>query len=99
MLGVARELVEIDRTGLWQMHLHTISDCSPVFAAAGRPNYLKSTYFSLQKMQALETENSTVFLKFRNGFHVIRRTDKDWAGLGSYAMFITIYSYVHRLGD
>ena len=41
MLGVARELVEADRTGSWQMHLHAISDCLPIFSAAGHPNYLK----------------------------------------------------------
>ena len=33
-------------------------------------------------MEALETENPQVFQKFIKGFHVIRRSDKYWAGLG-----------------
>ena len=83
MLGVARELVEVDRTGLWQMHLHAISDCLPIFSAAGHPNYLKSAYLYLQKMVTLESDNPAVFQKFVNGFHMIRRSDQYWAGLGS----------------
>ena len=82
-MGVTRELVEADRTGSWQVHLHAKYDCLLMFAAAVHPNNLKSAYLYLQKMQVLETENSTVFSKFRNGFHVIRRTDQYWAGLGS----------------
>ena len=82
MLGVVRELIEADRTGSWEMHLHAISDCLPIFAAAGHPNYLKSAYMYLQKMQVLQKEHTTVFQKFENGFHVIRRSNNYWAGLG-----------------
>ncbi len=78
MLGVARELIEADRTGSWEMHLHAISDCLPIFAAAGHPNYLKSGYLYLQKMYSLETENPSVYQKFMNGFHVIRRSNQYW---------------------
>ena len=35
MLGVAMELVEADRTGSRQMHLHAISNCLPIFSAVG----------------------------------------------------------------
>ena len=75
MLGVARELVEADRTGSWQMHLHATSDCLPIFSAAGHPTYLKSAYLHLQKMVTLESDNPAVFEKFANGCHVIRRSD------------------------
>ncbi|KAK6176031.1 hypothetical protein SNE40_014395 [Patella caerulea] len=61
MLGIARKLIEADRTGSWEMHLHAVSDCLPVFAAAGNPNYLKSAYLYLQKTRALEVENPEVF--------------------------------------
>ena len=83
MLGVARELIEANRTGSWEMHLHAISDCLLIFAAAGHPNYLKSGYLYLQKMNSLETENPSVYQKFMNGFHVIRRSNQYWAGLSS----------------
>ena len=83
MLGVARELVEADRTGSWQILLHAISDCLPLFSAAGHPNYLKSAYLYLQNMVTLESDNPAVFQKFVNGFHVIRGSDQYWADLGS----------------
>ena len=83
LLGVARELVKADRTGSWQMHLYAISDSLPIFSAVGHPNYLKSAYLYLQKMVTLESDNPAVFQKFVNGFHVIRRSDQYWAGLGS----------------
>ena len=81
MLGVARELVEADRTGSWQMHIHAISDCLPIFSAAGHPNYLKSAYLYLQKMVTLESDNPAVFQKFVNGFHVIRRSSLRYSFL------------------
>ena len=83
MLGVVRELIEADQTGSWQMHLHAVLDCLPIFAAAGHPNYLKSAYLYFQKMTSLEFENPEVFQKFMRGYHVIRRSNKFWAGLGS----------------
>lgn len=64
------------------MHIHAVADFLPIFAAAGHPNYLKSTYLYLQKVNALEAENHEVFQKFMRGYHVIRRNDMFWAGLG-----------------
>ena len=83
MLGVARELVEADSTGSWQLQLHAISDCLPMFSAAGHPTYLKSGYHYLQNMFTLESDIFAAFQKCVNGFHVIRRTDKYWTGPGS----------------
>lgn len=83
MLEVARELIMSDRSGSWKMHLHAIADCLPIFAAAGHSNYLKSAYLYLQKMTELETESPLVYQKFEMGYHVIRRSNQFWAGLGS----------------
>ena len=82
MLRVVRELIEADRTGSWLMHVHAISDCLPLFAAAGHSNYLKSAYLYCQTMKELENDNPSVFHQFMNGLHVIRRSDQYWAGLG-----------------
>jgi len=54
-----------------------------MFAAAGHFNYLKSAYLYLQSMKDLEARDPTVFRYFQDGFHVIRRTDTFWAGLGA----------------
>ena len=54
MLEVAQQLVEADRAGSWEMHLHAVPKCLPIFAAAIHGNYLKSAYLYLQKMAELK---------------------------------------------
>ena len=83
MLQTARALIKADRTGSWKMHLRTMLDCLPIFAAAGHYNYLKSAYFYLQEMCQLDTRHPDVLDKFSRGFHVIRRSNQFWAGLSS----------------
>ena len=83
MLAVARALIMADRTGSWLLHLSAVSDCLPIFAAAGHYNYLKSAHFYVQEMAQLETTHPDVFRKFSNGLHVIRRSNRYWAGLSS----------------
>ena len=82
MLRTARALIKGDRTGSWLNHLRAVSDCLPIFAAAGHYNYLKSAYHYIQEMSELEREHPCVYRKFLKGFHVIRRTNQFWAGLG-----------------
>ncbi|PIK34366.1 hypothetical protein BSL78_28814 [Apostichopus japonicus] len=83
MVRVARMLILADRLGSWSRHLSAVGECLPIFGAAGHFNYLKSAYMYLQNMSNLETRNPEVFRKFQEGFHVIRRTDQCWAGLGA----------------
>ena len=83
MVATARRLVNADRAGCWEMHLRAIYDILPIFAAAGQYNYLKSTYLYLQKMLSLPASNPEVHRKFEQGFHVVRRTNKFWCGIGS----------------
>lgn len=83
MVKSARMLLMADRMGSWERHLSAVAECLPIFAATGHYNYLKSAHLYLQNMQNLETKDPAVFRKFQDGFHVIRRSDKFWAGLGS----------------
>ena len=83
MVKSAGMLLMADRMGSWERHLSDVAECLPIFAATGHYNYLKSAHLYLQNMQNLETKDPAVFRKFQDGFHVIRRSDKFWAGLGS----------------
>jgi hypothetical protein len=83
MLETARALIKADRTGSWRMHLSAVSDCIPIYAAAGHFNYVKSAYLYLQGMNELDQKHPDIVAKFESGLHVIRRTDHFWAGLGS----------------
>ena len=40
-------------------------------------------YYYLQWMVELENRHADVYLKFVNGRHVVRRSNKFWAGLSS----------------
>ena len=82
MVKIARMLLMADRIGSWDRHLSAVGECLPIFAAAGHYNYLKLTYLYLQNIQNLEAKDPAVFRKFQEGIHVIRRSDKFWAGLG-----------------
>ena len=53
----------------------------PYFAASGRNMYAKSAYLYLQLMQDLNKHNPDVWKKFEDGFHVVCRSDQDWASL------------------
>lgn len=83
MLRTLRDLIGADRSGNWIKHLSTLRACLPIFAASGHYHYLKSAHFYLQKMADLQRTNPTAYRLLKNGFHVIRRTNKYWAGLGS----------------
>ena len=55
----------------------------PYFVASGHNLYTKCTRTYLQEMKKLQKDESPVYTAFKNGFHVIRRSDRFWAGLSS----------------
>ena len=65
------------------MQLRAVSDCIPIFAAAGHYSYLKSTHFRVQEMGQLDIKHPDIFRKFEKGLHVIRRSSHSWTGLSS----------------
>ena len=76
-------LIKADRTGSWLMHLHAVSNCLTVFAAAGQFNYLRSAHYYLQQMNNLEEKHPDVYRKFLDGVHVVRRSNQCCARLSS----------------
>ena len=87
MFSITRALLAADRMGSWKLHLSALSSCLPIFAAAGHANYLKSTFLYLQMMGSLEIDKPEVHQKFVDGFHVVRRSNQYWSGLGSDLVF------------
>ena len=83
MVRVSRSLIKADRTGFWQMHLRAVSDCLPIFAAAGHFSYLKSVHYYIQEMSQLPNRHRELSQRFEQGSHVIRRSNQLWAGLSS----------------
>ena len=83
MVRLARQFIKAERTGNWKLHLQTVLDMLPYFAASGHNNYLKSGYLYVQQMIALGKTNPNVEKLFLSGLHVIRRSDRFFAGLSA----------------
>ena len=83
MIDILRKYIRAERTGNWELHLQTVSKMLPYLAASGHNNYTKSAWLYLQRMSRLHEDFPEVYHHFQNGLHVIRRSDRYWAGLSS----------------
>ena len=83
MVDLLRNFIKAERTGCWQLHLQTLSEMLPYFAAAGHNLYAKSAHIYLQTMGRLKDEHPIIYDFFNDGYHVVRRSDRFWAGLSS----------------
>lgn len=83
MVGILRSFIKAERMGLWDLHLKSVSEMLPFLAACGHNNYAKSCRIYLQKMVKLEETHPTVHSSFQQGMHVVRRSDRYWAGLST----------------
>ncbi|KAG1672542.1 hypothetical protein GQR58_015942 [Nymphon striatum] len=83
MIDILKMFIKAERTGNWKQHLVAISLMLPYLAASGHNLYTKSAQLYLQHMTDLEASHPDVWQKFEEGFHVVRRSDRMWAGLSS----------------
>lgn len=83
MIEILRCFIKAERTGDWHLHLETLSEMLPYFAASGHNLYAKSVYLYLQSMSKLNETHPDVYQQFENGYHVVRRSDRYWAGLST----------------
>ena len=83
LIDIVRNFLRSERTGDWKLHLATLQNMLPYFAASGHNLYTKSVYLYLQKMWKLEDSNPDIYSKFMDGLHVVRRLDRYWAGLST----------------
>ena len=72
MVSLLRTFIKAERTGNWLLHLETVQQMLPFFAAAGHNQYTKSAYIYLQMMEELPKTNPTVHENFLSGNHVVR---------------------------
>ena len=83
MVEILLSFIKSDRTGNWQLHLKKGQAMLPFLAAAGHNNYAKSLHLYLQNMRNLQETHPEVYRHFEEGYHVIRRSDRYWAGLSA----------------
>ena len=83
MVDILRKFIRAERTGNWKLHLQAVRDMLPYFAAAGHNLYAKSAFVYLQLMHELQEKHPDVHNSFQDGLHVVRRSDRYWAGLST----------------
>ncbi|CAG9818117.1 unnamed protein product [Phaedon cochleariae] len=85
MVILLKQFLEAERSGNWELHLHTLKRMLPFFHVAGHFLYAKSGHLYLQDMQDLHTRMPAKdFQKFTaEGYFTIRRSDKFWSGIMS----------------
>ena len=81
MVDILRKYIRAERTGNWSLHLHAIQEMLPYLAASCHNLYTKSAIVYLQQMFNIQTEHPNVLKHFEEGLHVVRRSDRLWAGL------------------
>ena len=83
MLDILRKHIRAERTGRWELHLQALSEMLPYLAASGHNHYTKYGLVYLQRMSSLQDDHPCVYENFKQGLHVVRRSDRYWAGLSS----------------
>ena len=83
MVNILRQFLKAEQTGNWQLHLKSVHEMLPYFAASGHTLYAKSAYIYLQMMLRLPETHPDVYKKFEEGFHVVRHSDRYWTGLST----------------
>ena len=83
MVDILRMFIWAKRTGNWALHLRAVSEMLPYMAASGQNLYTKYARVYLQRMSNFQDKFSDVHQHFENSLHVIRWSDRLWAGLSS----------------
>ena len=83
-ISTIKLFIRASRTGNWNLHLEFVRWMLDLFAASGHIHYAKSARLYLQNMLELPSSYPWVYKRFNtDGYHVIRCSDRFWAGLWS----------------
>ena len=67
MVDILRQFLKAERTGNWMLHLQSVKDMLPYFAASGHSLYAKSAYIYVQSMCHLPETHPDVHQRFLDG--------------------------------
>ncbi len=81
-VALIRQFIRAERTGDWQLHIHTVNAMIPLFHAAGHLAYAKTARLYIEQMEGLSNIMSDEqYRDFTDGgYFTIRRTEKFWSG-------------------
>ena len=83
---IMKMLIKAEWLGNWYLHRKAVREMLPYLASSGHNMYAKSARMYLQSMLDLEKEHPDVLQRFKDGFHVCRRSNRSWAGFSTDLM-------------
>ena len=83
MMEILSKFIQAERMGNFHLHLQSVKEILPYFAAAGHHLYTRSEYMYLHSTSKLATTHPNVYQKFLAGYHVVHRSDRLWSGLST----------------
>ena len=96
MVEIICMFIKAERAGSFDLHLQSIWEMLPHFAASGHHLYARSVHIYLQTMQNLEATNKKVYKQFENGYHVVRRSQQFWEGFSTNLIIELVTSITCR---
>ena len=85
MVSILQRFIKAELMANWKLHLQTVQDMLPYFAASGHSLTLCKVCIRrglyLQIMIRPPETHPDAHRKFMEGYHVVRRSDRFWAGL------------------
>ena len=81
MMDIFRMFLKGERMGIWELHIQAMYYMMPYLAASGYNLYTNCIHVYLQQMHKLHETHPEVSKHFDQGLHVVRRSDRLWAGL------------------
>ena len=85
LIDIVHKFIHAERLEDWHLHISTLQEMLPTFAAWGHNNYTKSVWLYLQQMSTLETNCPNLFKHYIDGNHILRRSNfKSWGGISIY---------------
>ena len=80
---IVKEFLVVERTYNWYLHLQALIKMMNLFPASGHRSYDECSRLYLHEMLSLSDTNPWLNKQFEDGYHIVLRSSRFWAGLWS----------------
>ena len=81
MMDILLKILKAEKNGQWELHVQSMYNMLPYLAASDHNMYAQSVYIYWHNMAQFQQQYLHVYANILQGYHVVRRTDRFWAGL------------------
>ena len=80
-MDILRMFLKGERMSIRELHIQAMYEIMPYLVASGHNLYTKCIHVYLQQIHKLHETHPEVSRHFDQGLHIVRRSDRFWAGL------------------